>query len=66
LIRLRLCSGSTEVSEYQFARAYPAWVTPRTANQIPLGDGRLVDADMHLEYPNIVSENPVLDFDDWP
>jgi len=30
-----------------------------------LGDGRLVDADMHLEYPNVVSEHPSDDFEDW-
>ena len=47
-------------------RAYPARVSPRTANQILLGDGRLVDADVHLEYPNVVSDNPSSDFDDWP
>ena len=50
----------------EFAQSYPARVSPKTSNQILLGDGRLVDADMHLEYPNVVSENPSLDFDDWP
>ncbi len=49
-----------------FAKSFPARVTPRTSNQILLGDGRLVDADMHLEYPNVVSERPAADFDDWP
>lgn len=48
-----------------YVNAYPGRVTPKTANQILLGDGRLVDADMHLEYPNVVSERPVEDFDDW-
>ena len=49
-----------------FAKSFPARVTPRTSNQILLGDGRLVDTDMHLEYPNVVSERPAADFDDWP
>ncbi len=49
-----------------FNQAYPARVAPKTANQILLGDGRLVEADTHLEYPNVVSEDPSLDFDDWP
>jgi len=49
-----------------YTQAYPATVSPKTANQILLGDGRLVDADMHLEYPNVVSERPSKDFDDWP
>lgn len=50
----------------RFAQQYPAKVAPKTANQILLGDGRLVDADMHLEFPNVVSDNPAADFDDWP
>lgn len=49
-----------------FLKSFPARVSPKTANQILLGDGRLVDADMHLEYPNVVSEKPSTDFDDWP
>lgn len=49
----------------EHAAAFPARVEPKTANQILLGDGRLVDADMHLEYPNVVSERPSEDFDDW-
>jgi choline-sulfatase len=49
-----------------FATSFPARVSPKTSNQILLGDGRLVDADMHLEYPNVVSERPSEDFDDWP
>jgi hypothetical protein len=48
-----------------FAESFPARVSPKTSNQILLGDGRLVDADMHLEYPNVVSERPSEDFDDW-
>ena len=48
-----------------FMRRFPAQVKPRTANQVLLGDGRLVDADMPLEYPEVVSENPGEDFDDW-
>ena len=48
-----------------FTDSFPARVSPRTSNQILLGDGRLVDADMHLEYPNVVSQNPSEDFDDW-
>lgn len=47
-----------------FAKAFPARVSPKTANQTLLGDGRLIDADMHLEYPNVVSEKPSADFDD--
>jgi choline-sulfatase len=50
----------------EFARSYPAKVSPKTSNQILLGDGRLVDADVHLEYPSVVSEKPSSDFDDWP
>jgi choline-sulfatase len=49
-----------------FAESFPARVFPKTANQILLGDGRLVDADTHLEYPNVVSKRPTSDFDDWP
>ena len=50
----------------KFLDAYPGQVSPRTSTQILLGDGRLVDADMHLEYPTVVSERPSDDFDDWP
>ena len=50
----------------EFARSYPAKVSPKTSKQILLGDGRLVDADVHLEYPSVVSEKPSSDFDDWP
>lgn len=74
----RLRSSLTESFDYDsvqqnlkdqrkaFADAFPARVSPKTANQILLGDGRLVDADMHLEYPNVVSKRPSDDFDDWP
>lgn len=50
----------------QFQQRYPGRVSPRTSNQILLGDGRLVEADMTIEYPEVVSENPQDDFDDWP
>lgn len=49
----------------EFSRLYPARVFPKTSNQILLGNGLLVDADTLLEFPNIVSKNPSLDFDDW-
>ncbi len=49
-----------------FMKQFPSRVKPRTANQILLGDGRLVDADLPLEYPEVVSENMAGDFDDWP
>ncbi len=45
---------------------YPKRVNPRTPNQILLGNGRLVEADAPLYQPNIVSENPSQDFDDFP
>jgi choline-sulfatase len=45
---------------------YPMRITPKTPNQILLGDGRLVEADTPLYTPNVVSKNPSLDFDDYP
>ena len=54
-----------KIQKRTFAESFPSRVSPKTANQILLGDGRLVDADMHLEYPNVVSEQPSEDFDDW-
>jgi len=45
---------------------YPARVTFKTPNQIRRGDGKLVEADQPLYYPDIVSENPEEDFDDFP
>ena len=73
-LRSSLCEGfdydrvleSLKDERRTFAESYPARVSPKTSNQILLGDGRLVDADMHLEYPNVVSERPAVDFDDWP
>jgi len=35
-----------------------------TPNQIRLGDGRLVEADSPLYYPQVVSQDPTQDFDD--
>ena len=58
--------GALKKERQAFMKKYPSRVTPRTANQIMLGDGRLVDADLPLEYPEVVSEKPAEDFDDWP
>ena len=49
-----------------FQDLYPGRVSPRTSNQILLGDGRLVEADLTLEHPDVVSDQPAMDFDDWP
>jgi choline-sulfatase len=44
---------------------FPQRVEPRTPNQILLGDGRLVEADQALYYPEVLSTDPDLDFDDF-
>ena len=49
-----------------FMQQFSGRVKPRTANQILLGDGRLVEADLPLEYPEVISERMDKDFDDWP
>ncbi|MCZ6631889.1 MAG: sulfatase-like hydrolase/transferase [bacterium] len=49
-----------------YLQQYPKRVDPHTSNQIFLKDGRLVEADSPLERPNVVSENPAEDFDDFP
>ncbi len=48
------------------AKQYPQRVSPRTPNQILRGDGKLVEADSPLYYPDIISSDPSLDFDDFP
>jgi choline-sulfatase len=72
-LRASLCDGfdydkvldNLQEQRRVHAEAFSGRVSPKTSNQILLGDGRLVDADMHLEYPNVVSERPYEDFDDW-
>ena len=45
---------------------FPARVTMHTPNQIFLHNGKLVEADTPLYHPDMVSENPAKDFDDFP
>ncbi len=59
-------NASLRRERQDFMKQFPSRVKPRTANQILLGDGRLVDADLPLEYPEVVSENTAEDFDDGP
>lgn len=49
----------------ELAARYPARVTARTPNQILRGDGRLVEADQALYFPQTVSADPAADFDDF-
>ncbi len=58
--------GCRQSETEQFQDLYPGRVSPRTSNQILLGDGRLVEADLTLEHPDVVSDQPAMDFDDWP
>lgn len=39
---------------------------PITPNQIRLGDGRLIEADASLYYPQVVSTNMAEDYEDYP
>ena len=45
---------------------FPARTTAVTPNQIMLGTGQLVEADAPLYHPEVVSDNPAADFDDYP
>lgn len=58
--------GYLEQQRGAFNRQYPARISPHTSNQILRGDGMLVEADGPLNMPDIVSEDPRLDFDDFP
>ncbi|MDA0747037.1 MAG: sulfatase-like hydrolase/transferase [bacterium] len=53
-----------ETEELQ--KKYPKRVTPKTPNQILLGNGHLVEADAPLYQPQTVTDNPARDFDDFP
>ena len=50
----------------ELTEKYPQRVYPRTPNQILRGDGKLVEADTPLYYPEIISQEPSMDFDDFP
>lgn len=45
---------------------YPARVKMHTPNQILRGDGKLVEADAPLYAPQVISDDPARDFDDYP
>ncbi len=45
---------------------YPPRFTPKTPNQIVLGDGRLVEADASLYHSEVLSNDLSRDLDDWP
>jgi choline-sulfatase len=50
----------------ELPRLYGAKKKPKTPNQIRLGDGRLVEADAPLYYPQVVSNNMAEDYADFP
>ena len=50
----------------EYMRRFPNRIKTSTSNQIMRGDGILVEADRPLYYPDIVSEDPRMDFDDCP
>lgn len=56
---------SRRTQEAALKKRYPQRVHPRTPNQILLGDGRLVEADQALYYPEVLSQDPSHDFDDF-
>lgn len=58
----QVCQRDTE----KLRQKYPKRVNPETPNQICWKDGRLVEADVPLYQPSVVSQNPSLDFDDHP